>query len=132
MNAGQHQSSRNVFAPLAYRDYRLVLAALSLSLLASGMWIVAMALQAIRLDRSPNALSLVQLYERGAYRFCFRRWVAADRFPQRTIIIAVESACTIVVTSIAVLGFMSDLKAMAAGDGCRRHGRRSCVFSSCL
>ena len=39
-----------VFAPLRFRDYRLLIAAVSLSMFAEGMWTVVAALQVIALD----------------------------------------------------------------------------------
>src|SRR6478735_11621980 len=48
-----------VLAPFKIRDYRLLVAAVALSIFATGMWTVVMALQVIALSNDPAALSLV-------------------------------------------------------------------------
>ena len=48
-----------VLAPFRFREYRLLIAAVSLSIFAEGMWAVVMALQVIALDNDPTSLSLV-------------------------------------------------------------------------
>lgn len=48
-----------VLAPFKYREFRLLIAAMSLFLFAEGMWTVVMALQVIALADDPAALSLV-------------------------------------------------------------------------
>ena len=48
-----------VLAPFRFREYRLLIAAVSLSTFAEGMWTVVMALQVIELDDDPASLSLV-------------------------------------------------------------------------
>ncbi len=48
-----------VLAPFRSREYRLLIAAVSLSIFAEGMWAVVMALQVIELDNDPASLSLV-------------------------------------------------------------------------
>ena len=48
-----------VLAPFGFREFRLLIAAMSISLFAEGMWTVVMALQVIALADDPAALSLV-------------------------------------------------------------------------
>ena len=48
-----------VLAPFRFREYRLLIAAVSISIFAEGMWAVVMALQVIALDNDPASLSLV-------------------------------------------------------------------------
>src|SRR5215472_8430720 len=48
-----------VLAPFKFREYRLLIAAVSLSIFAEGMWAVVMALQVMHIDHDPTALSLV-------------------------------------------------------------------------
>ncbi|MBI3227020.1 MAG: tetracycline efflux MFS transporter Tet(V) [Mycolicibacterium cosmeticum] len=100
-----------VLAPFAHREYRLLIAALTLSIFATGMWTVVMALQVIALDNDPTALSLVATcLSAGLIAFVLVGGIAADRLPQRTIIIAVESVNTVVVTAIATLGLTGQLR----------------------
>ena len=48
-----------VLAPFQIREYRLLIAAVSLSIFAEGMWAVVMALQVIELDNDPASISRV-------------------------------------------------------------------------
>jgi DHA3 family tetracycline resistance protein-like MFS transporter len=94
-----------VLAPFALREYRLLIAALSLSIFAEGMWTVVMALQVIHLDDDPTALSLVaSCLGIGLVAFILVGGIAADRFPQRSIIIAVETVNFTAVSVVAALG----------------------------
>ena len=109
-----------VLAPFRFREYRLLIAAVSLSIFAEGMWAVVMTLQVIALDNDPTSLSLVATcLGVGLVAFVLVGGLAADRLPQRAIIIVVESVNTAVVTTVAVLGFVGRLQiwhlAVAAG-----------------
>jgi DHA3 family tetracycline resistance protein-like MFS transporter len=100
-----------VLAPFRVREYRLLIAAVSLSIFAEGMWTVVMALQVIALDNDPNALSLVAAcLGGGLVAFVLVGGIAADRIPQRSIIIAVETVNLIAVTTIALLGLTGALR----------------------
>ncbi len=109
-----------VLAPFQIREFRLLIAAVSLSIFAEGMWAVVMALQVIELRNDPTALSLVaSCLGVGLVAFLLVGGIAADRFNQRAIIIAVETVNVIVVSVIAVLGLVGSLQiwhmAVAAG-----------------
>jgi len=109
-----------VLAPFRTREYSLLIAAVSLSIFAEGMWAVVMALQVIELKNDPAALSLVATcLGVGIVAFLLVGGIAADRFNQRFIIIAVETVNVIVVSVIAVLGLVGSLQiwhmAVAAG-----------------
>lgn len=100
-----------VLAPFKVRDYRLLVAALACSILATGMWTVVMALQVIAISNDPAALSLVATcLAVGLVTFVLVGGIAADRFAQRSIIIAVESVNTAAVTAVAVLGLLDALQ----------------------
>ncbi len=100
-----------VLAPFRNREYRLLIAALSLAIFAEGMWTVVMALQVIELSNDPAALSLVATcLGAGLVAFLLVGGLAADRINQRTIIIAVELVNTAVVSAIAVLGLVGALR----------------------
>jgi MFS transporter, DHA3 family, tetracycline resistance protein len=100
-----------VFAPLRFREYRLLIAAVSLSIFAEGMWTVVAALQVIALDNDPAALSLVATCL-GAGLVCFVLvgGIAADRLNRRNIIITVEVVNLAVVSTIAVLSWSGTLR----------------------
>jgi len=109
-----------VLAPFRVREYRLLIAAVSLSIFAEGMWAVVMALQVIELSNDPASLSLVATcLGAGLVAFVLVGGLAADRISQRAIIIAVETVNVIAVSTIAVLGLTGALRiwhmAVAAG-----------------
>ena len=100
-----------VLAPFQFREYRLLIAALSVSIFAEGMWAVVMALQVMALDHDPAALSLVATcLGTGLVAFILVGGIAADRIPQRVIIIAVEAMNFAVVTVVAVLSALDLLR----------------------
>ncbi len=100
-----------VLAPFQFREYRLLIAALSILIFAEGMWTVVMALQVMELDHDPTALSLVATcLSVGLVAFVLIGGIAADRIPQRTIIIAVEAVNTVAVSAVAVLGLLGRLQ----------------------
>lgn len=100
-----------VLAPFKIRDYRLLISAVALSIFATGMWTVVMALQVIAISNDPAALSLVAACMAiGLVAFVLVGGIAADRFPQRGIIIVVETVNTVAVTTVAVLGLLDALQ----------------------
>jgi DHA3 family tetracycline resistance protein-like MFS transporter len=77
-----------VLAPFRFREYRLLIGALSISIFAEGMWAVVMAMQVIALNDDPAALSLVATcLGAGLVGFVLVGGITADRVNQRTIII---------------------------------------------
>jgi MFS transporter, DHA3 family, tetracycline resistance protein len=104
-------SGWRVLAPFKYRDYRLLVAAVALSIFATGMWTVVMALQVIAISNDPAALSLVATcLAVGLIMFVLVGGIAADRFPQRSIIILVETVNTVVLAAVAALGLTGSLR----------------------
>lgn len=100
-----------VLAPFRVRDYRLLITAVALSIFATGMWTVVMALQVIAIDNDPAALSLVAACMAVTLvAFVLVGGIAADRFPQRGIIILVETVNTVAVAVVAVLGLAGSLQ----------------------
>jgi MFS transporter, DHA3 family, tetracycline resistance protein len=100
-----------VLAPFRFREYRLLIAAISLSIFAHGMWAVVMAFQVMALDHDPATLSLVATcMSAGLVGFVLVGGIAADRISQRTIIIAVESVNCAVVGVITTMGLMGQLR----------------------
>lgn len=100
-----------VLAPFKIREYRLLIAAVSITILAEGMWAVVMALQVIALDNDPATLSLVAAcLGGGLVAFVLVGGIAADRIPQRSIIIAVEVVNLAAVATVAALSLMGALQ----------------------
>lgn len=100
-----------VLAPFASREYRLLIAAVSLSIFAEGMWTVVMALQVIDLDNDPASLSLVATcLGGGLVAFVLVGGIAADRVNQRAIIIVVEAVNLAAVSAVAALSVAGGLR----------------------
>ncbi|MGH3678050.1 MAG: tetracycline efflux MFS transporter Tet(V) [Mycobacterium sp.] len=110
-----------VLAPFQFREYRLLIAAVSISIFATGMWAVVMALQVIAINNDPAALSLVAAcLGVGMVAFLLVGGIAADRYPQRTIIIVVEAVNFVAVSAVAALGLTGSLQLwhMAVAASC--------------
>lgn len=90
--------------PFAHREYRVLIAALAVSIFGSGMWAVAMVYQVIHLGGGPLELSMVAAAGSvGLVAFVLAGGIAADRIPQRRLIIAVEGANLAVVATVSGL-----------------------------
>ena len=94
--------------PLRYRDFRLLWTGLAVSLVGSGLWLVALAWQVIELGGGPAQLSLVTaLYGVGVLTFVLVGGVAADRLPQRLIMLAsdlVRAAALLALGALSLTG----------------------------
>jgi MFS family permease len=90
--------------PFVHREYRVLISALAISIFGSGMWAVAMVYQVIHLGGGPLELSLVAAAGSvGLVAFVLAGGIAADRVPQRRLIIAVEGANLAVIAAISGL-----------------------------
>jgi MFS family permease len=97
-------------APLRHRNYRLLAASMALSLLASGLWVVAVVWQVVALDGGPAALSLVSaLGAGGMLASTLLGGALADRIPQRHILVTTELVQGGTVASVAVLSLSGGL-----------------------
>jgi MFS family permease len=97
--------------PFAHREYRVLIAALAISIFGSGMWAVAMVYEVIHLGGGPLELSLVATAGSvGLVAFVLAGGIAADRVPQRLLIIAVEGANLAVIASISGLALLGWLQ----------------------
>jgi MFS transporter, DHA3 family, tetracycline resistance protein len=93
---------RRLLEPFSHPEYRALIASLALSVTAGGMWSVVMPMQVIELHDDPAALSLVSTcYGAAAVASVLVGGVAADRFSQRRIIVAVQSVNFLVVAALA-------------------------------
>jgi MFS family permease len=82
----------------------VLIAALAVSIFGSGMWAVAMVYQVIHLGGGPLELSVVAAAGSvGLVAFVLAGGIAADRFPQRLLIIGVEGANLAVIAGISGL-----------------------------
>ena len=90
--------------PFAHREYRVLITALAISIFGSGMWAVAMVYEVIHLGGGPLELSLVAAAGSvGLVAFLLAGGIAADRVPQRLLIIAVEGGNLAVIATISGL-----------------------------
>jgi MFS family permease len=78
-------------SPLRHSHYRLLVASMTFSLLAAGLWAVALVWQVVALGGGPAALSLVTaLGAGGMLATTLLGGALADRIPQRRILLASE------------------------------------------
>jgi MFS family permease len=97
--------------PFAHREYRVLIAALAISIFGSGMWAVAMVYEVIHLGGGPLELSLVAAAgSAGLVAFVLVGGLAADRVPQRLLIIAVEGANLAVIATLSGLAMLGWLQ----------------------
>ena len=104
--------------PLRHRDFRLLWAGLAVSLAGSGLWLVALAWQVIGLGGGPTELSLVTaIYSVGLLAFVLVGGIAADRLPQRLVMLAADLVRAAVLLVLGLLSLTGDLRIwhLAAG-----------------
>jgi MFS family permease len=98
-------------SPLRHRDYRLLAASMALTLMASGLWAVAVVWQVVALGGGPAALSLVTgLSAGGMLASTLFGGVLADRVPQRHLLLAVavvQAGAVAVVAGLSLLGLLT-------------------------
>ncbi|WP_163730243.1 tetracycline efflux MFS transporter Tet(V) [Mycobacterium gallinarum] len=100
-----------VLAPFQIREYRLLIAAVTLSIFADGMFAVVLALQVIELDNNPVSLSIVMTCFGAAFvAFVLVGGITADRMNQRKIIIGVETVNVVAASAVATLGLLGALQ----------------------
>jgi len=97
--------------PLRHRDFRLLWTGLAISLAGSGLWLVALAWQVISLGGGPAELSLVTaLFGVGLVAFVLFGGVAADRLPQRLVMLASDLTRATVLLVLGVLSLTGALE----------------------
>jgi MFS family permease len=90
--------------PFRTPQYRILTVALLMSLLGAGVWLVAVVWQVIALDGGPRDLSLVATGASvGLVAAVLLGGVAADRIPQKRILLAVEATKAAAIGTAAVL-----------------------------
>lgn len=100
-----------VLRPLRHRDFRLLWAGLAVSLAGSGLWLVALAWQVISLGGGPAQLSLVTaIYSVGLLAFVLVGGVAADRLPQRLVMLAADVVRAAVLLALGLLSLSGNLE----------------------
>jgi MFS family permease len=90
--------------PFAYAQFRILALAVAMSLLGAGVWLVAVVWQVIALGGGPTDLSLVATgASLGLVAAVLVGGVAADRIPQKRILVATEIAKAVAVGTAAAL-----------------------------
>ncbi|TCK20353.1 MFS transporter [Pseudonocardia endophytica] len=97
--------------PFRHREYRLLATSLALSLLASGVWLVAIVWQVIGLGGGPATLSLVSAAASvGLLVSVLAGGVVADRVPRRRVLRSVEAvrvAATGLAATLSLTGLLA-------------------------
>ena len=95
------------FRPLRHRDFRLLWTGLAISLVGSGLWLVALAWQAIELGGGPTELSLVTaLFSAGLLAFVLIGGVLS----QRLVKLAADLIRAAVLVILGLLSLSGDLR----------------------
>ncbi len=94
----------NLIAPLRHRDFRLLWAGMTVSLVGDGVFLVAMAWQAYELWNAPAALSLLGIgMTVPTIAFLLPAGVLSDRLDRRTLMLWADAGRALVVGVLAVL-----------------------------
>lgn len=99
------------FRPFSTAQYRILTLALLMSLLGAGVWLVAVVWQVIALGGGPADLSLVATGASvGLVGAVLIGGVAADRIPQKRILVTVEAVKAAAIGTAAVLTFTGSVE----------------------
>lgn len=97
-----------IFSPLRDRDFALLWAGLTISLIGDGIYLVAIAWQAYDISNTPSALAIVGVaWSIGLTLFLLTGGVVSDRFDRRRVMIAadlVRAAVLVVMAALALSG----------------------------
>jgi MFS family permease len=94
----------NLLAPLRHRDFRLLWAGMTISLVGDGIFLVAMAWQAYELWNAPAALSLVGIGMTIPMIACLLpAGVLSDRLDRRSLMLSADMARALIIGVLAVL-----------------------------
>jgi hypothetical protein len=94
-----------LFAPLAHRDYRLLVGGMSVSLLGDGLFLVALAWQVYALSNAPTALAIVGIAMTVPTIACLLIGGAiSDRYDRRKVMLYADCIRAAV---LAVLAFLA-------------------------
>jgi DHA3 family tetracycline resistance protein-like MFS transporter len=101
----------NLLAPLQHRDFRLLWAGMTVSLLGDGIFLVAMAWEAYVLWNAPAALALVGIgMTIPTIALLLLGGVASDRFDRRRVMLAADAVRAAAVGALAVLSLAGALR----------------------
>ncbi len=99
----------NLFSPLRHRDFRLLWAGMTISLLGDGIFLVAMAWQAYELWNAPAALSILGIgMTVPTLVFLLPAGILSDRLDRRMVMLWADIGRALVVGVLALLA-LTDL-----------------------
>jgi hypothetical protein len=100
-----------LFAPLAHRDYRLLVGGMSVSLLGDGLFLVALAWQVYALSNAPTALASVGIAMTIPTIVCLLLGGAvSDRYDRRIVMLSADAVRALVLATLAVLSVSGSLR----------------------
>ena len=100
----------NLLAPLRHRDFRLLWAGMTISLVGDGIFLVAMAWQAYELWNAPAALSLIGIgMTIPTIAFLLPAGILSDRLDRRSLMLYADTARALVIGALAVLSVTGHL-----------------------
>ncbi|HEX4010624.1 MAG TPA: MFS transporter [Solirubrobacteraceae bacterium] len=100
-----------LFAPLAHRDYRLLVGGMSVSLLGDGLFLVALAWQVYALSDAPTALASVGIAMTVPTITCLLIGGAvSDRYDRRRVMLAADMMRGLVLAALAALALTGALR----------------------
>src|SRR5919202_4749518 len=111
LDRGGGFSRTNLLAPLRHRDFRVMWAGMTVSLLGDGMFLVAMAWQVYALSNAPTALSFVAIsmtVPHIAFLLVGGAW--SDRFDRRVVMLCADGLRGLAITAMAVLSLTGTLE----------------------
>ncbi|MEN3608857.1 MFS transporter [Plantactinospora sp. ZYX-F-223] len=102
---------RGPLRPFRNGQYQLLAAALTMSLFAAGVWMIAVVWQVIEMDGGPGELSFVSAaMAAGMLATTLLGGVLADRIPQRRILLAVAGGRAVATGLVSVLALTDQLR----------------------
>ena len=94
----------NLLTPFRHRDFRLLWAGMTVSLVGDGIFLVAMAWQAYELWNAPAALSLLGIgMTIPTIAFLLPAGVLSDRLDRRSLMLCADIARAVIIAALAVL-----------------------------
>jgi DHA3 family tetracycline resistance protein-like MFS transporter len=100
-----------LFAPLAHRDYRLLVGGMSVSLLGDGLFLVALAWQVYTLSNAPTALASVGIAMTIPTIVCLLiGGAASDRYDRRMVMLCADAVRAVGLVVLAILSVTGSLR----------------------
>ncbi|HEX6389438.1 MAG TPA: MFS transporter [Solirubrobacteraceae bacterium] len=103
-------SRANLLSPLRHRDFRVMWAGMTISLMGDGIFLVAMAWQVYELSNAPSALAMVGIAMTVPHiAFLLIGGAVADRFDRRKVMLCSDAVRGLTIAAIAALSLTGTL-----------------------